>query len=749
MTDEIRRTRIRWHILLIPIIFAAVLAGCFGAAHVGMNPEDPFRAVLKDGFEGDDDNCTKCHFTWARRFEYYRGWDRYGYVFDDRSVVGAYDPWNRPELENQFEAYYATDWWETEDLYVWDDDIDTRAPDMSVLAGAGLPDIPRSLSDITDRALVVAPEGGEFRRIADAVKRARPGDTVFVRPGEYNETVVLKDGVSLVGEDPETTIINPRNTGHAIVAANASLISGLTLTGTGINYRTGVFNCAVYVSGCDSTCVIAGNIFRENGLFGVWIDGAPDESACMAQTSEHGTRSIELCDRPYTDYPNPIVCGNIFYRIGQRGVFCVHGRGEIFNNIFAGNVKALGLERHSRPLFHHNVCYYNNIPFACNRSEPVVWNNIFQKNQWGQRMLRGANPAIFGNVTWNSPFFRDFDEEGRPTPSATPPGTNERDLDPQFVDPLNGDFSFRASSPLAASSTGMDAVGIMRDHGLPQPPALMMANSWGREVLAINDEISALQKVVDDENAKIRRLEAAYSITYDSWLEIEPDAMGDPAVHSVSPAHEPVVHIEYDVPSFVLDGDRRSKSYSEQRTRDGVTTKDSGGIIHNGSYLKAVGGRFSELYSDAPDPLFIGERPYRETPGGFYRDFDQYVKGAIGPLGTFYNGYWRIMGAVIGEERVAVDGHECIVVRYPHIGKDQYFFFYLDPEAGYRPRKMEHYYNERLFRVIDGYEYATYPGGINLPMKVTVTDFGVAANLTGARIAQWTLTVDAGSVSVN
>ena len=42
----------------------------------------------------------------------------------------------------------------------------------------------------------------------------------------------------------------------------------------------------------------------------------------------------------------------------------------------------------------------------------MVFNNIMLRNQWGQRMLRGANPVIFDNVTWNSPFFRDFDEEG-------------------------------------------------------------------------------------------------------------------------------------------------------------------------------------------------------------------------------------------------------------------------------------------------------------------------------------------------
>ena len=428
-----------------------------------------------------------------------------------------------------------------------------------------------------------------------------------------------------------------------MVAANKLIIAGFTFTGTGIDYEHGVFNAAIYAAGTDSTCIIANNIFRENGLFGVWIDGALDSEKNHALDTEYGSQKIEIHDRPYLDYPNPVIVGNTFYRIGQRGVFCVHARGEVFNNIFLGNVKAVGLERHSKTIFHHNVCYFNNVPMAVNRSEPVIFNNIFLHNQWGQRMLRGANPVMFNNVTWESPHFRDFDEAGQPYYYKPYPGTGERTDDPCFIDPLGGDFRFSSNSPLYGQTHGFNAVGLIRDPDIPQPLIVECANSFGREVLALTDDIIELIERIDIENAKIQNLSASYRIIYESYLDMKPDKFGNIQSYSVRPDGQPVTRIEYDVPEWRMDGSLRFKKYEEKGTVNGETYEDAGTVSYDGSRIKSSGGRFQTLYGE-PDPLFIGERPFRETPGGFYRDYDQFVKGAVGPSGTFYQGYFTYHG---------------------------------------------------------------------------------------------------------
>ena len=739
----------------VAIALVVAVSDCFGAAarlsgSGDSGRGDTFEVALHDTPKGTPDNCTKCHYAWAERFDYYRGWDRYGYVFTDRTVVGFYDPWNRPGLTNEFDRYYFTDWWNTGGENPWPDDIAERAFEYSVLSRPGeLPAIPRTPGDVNGAVIVVAKSGGDTDSIAKAVKRAKPGTTVFIRPGEYNETIVLKDGVSLVGEKAETTIINPLNRGHAVIAANHSLIAGFTFTGTGIDYSTRAFNCAVYVANCDSTCVIAGNIFRENGLFGVWIDGSIDSKAYEALEERVGGRTIEITDLPFESWPNPIVCGNTFYRIGQRGVFCVHSRGEIFNNVFTGNVKAVGLEQHARPFFHHNVCFFNNVPMAVNRSQPLVASNIFLMNQWGQRMLRGANPVVWSNVTFNSPFFRDFDEHGRPIPYTTHPGTGEREINPEFVMPYAGKFTFRLSSPLGKETFGFDAVGIMRDKGLPQPADVQCKDSYGREVLSMTNEIMSLINKVDSENEKIRTLEAAYTVSYSSYVDPAADKNGDPVRYAFSEPGNPFVTVTHKVDSFRKDGKSWVKRYNEIRAAAGETTTSSGTLRYDGTSFRLENATNAGRTFSAPDPQFIGERPFRAEPGGFYRDYDQYVMGACGPTGTFYQGYLRIIGGSIAGERVVIDGHSCVKVRYPHIGKDQYFEFFIDPNIGWRPRKIVQYYYEVPYRVMDGYVYRAI-GGVNVPVRVDVTDYVVVpGRFQGRKIAEWHMTVDEGSLKVN
>ncbi|MFC1541284.1 nitrous oxide reductase family maturation protein NosD [Candidatus Latescibacterota bacterium] len=735
----------KWLIFLVFLVIVIVAGGCFSALFTsGERPVIVGNSVL------EPDNCTKCHLTWAEKYDYYHGWDRYGYIFDGVRIAGFYDSWNHPVVENTYSTYYATDWWESPELYPWPDDIAKKAESISILSRpGGIPKIPKRINDISGSVITVAKEGGDFTSIRKAVNKAKAGTTVFVRPGEYNEVITLKDGVNLIGEDPYTTVINPLNEGHAITAANNSLIAGFTLTGTGIVYETKEFHSAIYVSDCDSTCVIANNIFRENGLFGVWVDGTPNKKETRELYDTYGERQIEVHDIPYENYPNPVIMGNTFYRIGQRGIFFVHARGEAFNNIFSGNVKAMGLERHSRPFIHHNIYYYNNIPMAVNRSEPIICNNIMYKNQWGQRMLRGANPVIFNNVTFESPFYRDFDEDGIPIKYNVNPGTGERAIDPLFENPLNGEFKYRANSRLRNETIGFEAVGIMRNSSLPQPLVVEVKDSYGREVLSMNEDIIRLIDIINRENAKIHTVSVSYKIIYNDYLDITVDNRNDPKGFKTASENNPVRTIEYTVPEWTMNDNRRDKQYREIITVNGVKTEDSGRIRYNGSYLEATGGQYAGLYNNPPDKLYIDENPYREAYGGFYRDYDQFIKGAFGTIGTNYIGLFRIMGGKIEEKTVNIDGYECIAVRYPHIGKDQYMMFYLDPDAGYRPRKMEQYYNEVLYRVMDSYTYKSFDGGIYLPLQVTVTDYIVSGPDTGKKAATWELAVNENSLRVN
>lgn len=252
---------------------------------------------------------------------------------------------------------------------------------------------------------------------------------------------------------------------------------------------------------------------------------------------------------------------------------------------------------------------------------------------------------------------------------------------------------------------------------------------------------------MDAEQAKVQSVEASYRIEYTGWLV--PKAGPDSIPVLEFSGDKPAVRMAYEASQWNVRGNTRTKTFREQIETVGEESVDTGSIRYNGSNLEVNGSRFAGDFRETPDARYIGDRPFREAPLGIYRDYDQYYRGSAGPMGTFFQGYLRVLGGRIEKNRVKIDGHSCIAVRYPHIGKDQYFYFYLDPENGYRPMKMVQYYNEKLYRVMDSYHYVVFPGKISMPVSVRVTDYAVAGPNTGKKVGEWKLTVNESGLRVN
>src|SRR4030042_7035615 len=57
----------------------------------------------------------------------------------------------------------------------------------------------------------------DFSTIQEAINAADDGDTVFVRNGTYYEHIVINKTISLIGENPEDTIIDAEHIGTAVL----------------------------------------------------------------------------------------------------------------------------------------------------------------------------------------------------------------------------------------------------------------------------------------------------------------------------------------------------------------------------------------------------------------------------------------------------------------------------------------------------------------------------------------------------
>jgi parallel beta-helix repeat protein len=90
----------------------------------------------------------------------------------------------------------------------------------------------------TRASTIIVPD--DYPTIQRAINAANDGDTIFVHSGTYYEHVGLSKSVSLVGEDPLTTIIDGNETGSVIVVTIRKVtLSGFTIQNGRIGLELG------------------------------------------------------------------------------------------------------------------------------------------------------------------------------------------------------------------------------------------------------------------------------------------------------------------------------------------------------------------------------------------------------------------------------------------------------------------------------------------------------------------------------
>jgi parallel beta-helix repeat protein len=78
-------------------------------------------------------------------------------------------------------------------------------------------------------AMIIVPD--DYPTITQAIQHATDGDTIFIKKGLYNETLVISKQLNIQGEDTNKTIINGNLTGTVIQIFDDNVnITGLTIT---------------------------------------------------------------------------------------------------------------------------------------------------------------------------------------------------------------------------------------------------------------------------------------------------------------------------------------------------------------------------------------------------------------------------------------------------------------------------------------------------------------------------------------
>lgn len=200
----------------------------------------------------------------------------------------------------------------------------------------------------------------DYSTIQEAINHASDGDTIFVRAGTYNESVIINRTVSLLGENRETTIIQAANSSIYVQGGDPTSY-GVRVTSDNVTFKGfTVCKCPWYgIQVQSSGCHISDSNISEEGYDGegIFLDG----------------RNAQVNDN--------VVANNVMLN-NLAGIHVWTGNGNrIESNIIGNNLIGIYIEiDSSRNMVEHNEIFSNSwvgIALATNSfGNTIACNNI-------------------------------------------------------------------------------------------------------------------------------------------------------------------------------------------------------------------------------------------------------------------------------------------------------------------------------------------------------------------------------------
>ncbi|HEX5716708.1 MAG TPA: right-handed parallel beta-helix repeat-containing protein [Thermoanaerobaculia bacterium] len=182
--------------------------------------------------------------------------------------------------------------------------------------------------------LHVGPGEADFLSISDALAEARPGQTIEVAPGQYQETVELKDGVALVSRTPRGAVIQAPDAAPAVSGrgVRTRLVGfkieggavGLLLEGAQVEVSevevTGAAEAGIAVSGADRSSIEACYVHDNTGT-GIVVDGGAATRVRQNLIARNGTKTPKRPGIEVRGQARPLLIENRIEGNGAAGVW--------------------------------------------------------------------------------------------------------------------------------------------------------------------------------------------------------------------------------------------------------------------------------------------------------------------------------------------------------------------------------------------------------------------------------------------
>jgi len=294
---------------------------------------------------------------------------------------------------------------------------DTSTSDSNLNKSGLSSEISEILNGINIYVNASAPEGGDgsisdpFTIINDAVDVAVYGDTIIVLPGAYNETINMKDGVSIIGSGAESTQIIGKGERYIVKGANDATLKGFTI----LKSSSGQVD-AIY---CEETSpTITENVITNYGE----VLNSGNAIFCYKASPTIINNYISSFHMGVWcgEYSSPVIKNNIirtfFYGVFMRDK-CA---GKIINNIILAEQAGIDINLWTHPEIKNNII--------------IGLDSTITTGIQGDGM---SGPSISYNDIWNTNL--DY--------SLITPWIGNISADPFFINMDKGDYRLQESSP--------------------------------------------------------------------------------------------------------------------------------------------------------------------------------------------------------------------------------------------------------------------------------------------------------------
>jgi len=178
--------------------------------------------------------------------------------------------------------------------------------------------------------IVDADGSGDYASINEAINNAKPNSTIYVKNGEYNETIVIQKNIELVGENKDYTIIDP-------VAAKNEYALCLRVPNTSIRNLTiknrgpGIYSSGVKII-ASNTLISNCNIYNVPVGVAIWSSNNTIQNCIFKGCTDEGIIILG-------DHNKILSC--IFHKNGdgielQHSSFNIISNCEFYENMHSG-----------------------------------------------------------------------------------------------------------------------------------------------------------------------------------------------------------------------------------------------------------------------------------------------------------------------------------------------------------------------------------------------------------------------------